>query len=224
MRLTRFLLLALVLVVATGCGGPRAASQDSEIKTVAIVSFTVNNYGFFGRGAIDQSLINANINAMLEETETVLSKSWSVKPVSSFINDQSYLDLMIVNETNGLSSPVIKNSPMPICSANRREVVKGVLTSDQAQSLCANLGVDAVVLVYSEWTIDSGKFVPTVKALTKNCFSMYKKNGQRLPYQRKDIRGERVIGGPFAGVTINADTIDQWVNAYQKSVVTIFGK
>lgn len=224
MRLTRFLLLALVLVVATGCGGPRAASQDSEIKTVAIVSFTVNNYGFFGRGAIDQRLINANINAMLEETESVLAKSWSVKPVSSFINDQGYRDLMIVNETNGLSSPNINNSPMPICSGNRREIVKGVLTSDQAQSLCAIMGVDAVVLVYSEWTIDSGKFVPTVKALTKNCFSMYKKNGQRLPYQRKDIRGERVIGGPFAGVTINADTIDQWVNAYQKSVVTLFGK
>lgn len=223
MRLTRFLLLVLVLVVVTGCAGHRTASQDPDIKTVAIVSFTVNNYGFLGRGAIDQRLINANINMMLEETETVLSKTWSVKPVSSFINDQGYLDSMIVNDNNGLSSPTINNNSMPICSGNRREIVKGVLTSNQAQSLCTNLGVDAVVLVYSEWTIDSGKFIPTVKALTKNCFSIYNNSGQRLPYQRKDFRGERVIGGPFVGVTINEDTIDQWVNAYKKSVVTIFG-
>ena len=223
MRLTRFLFLVFILVVVTGCGGHRTAAQDPDVKTVAIVSFTVNNYGSFGRGAIDQRLINANINTMLEETETVLAKTWSVKPVSSFITDQSYQNTMVINANQGLSSPIINNNAMPICSGTRRDIVKGVLTTEQAQSLCTDLEVDAVVLVYSEWTIDSGKFVPTIKALTKNCFSMYGKDGQRFPYQRKDFRGERVIGGPFAGVTINEDTIDQWVNAYKQSVVTIFG-
>ena len=59
------------------------------------------------------------------------------------------------------------------------------------------LGVDAVVLVYSEWGIDSGKFVPTMKALTKNCFAMYSKDGRKLFYARKDMRGAKVIGGAF---------------------------
>jgi len=216
--------IALTILILAGCAGHRPATQDPNIKSVAIVSFTVNNYGFLGQGAIDQRLINDNINTMLEETETTLAKLWSVKPASSFASNQSYQNLMIANNKRGLSSPIINNNLMPICSDNRHNIVKGVLSSDQAMALCTELEVDAVMMVYSEWMIDSGKFVPTIKALTKNCFSMYNKNGQRLPYQRKDFRGERVIGGPFAGVHINEGTIDQWVNAYKKSVDTIFAR
>jgi hypothetical protein len=218
----RFFITLATLVLISGCGGGRLTTQSPAIKSVAIVSFTVNNYGFFGQGPIDQQLINDNINGMLSDTEQILSKRWSVKPVQSFIDNPAYQALTVANAKRGLSSPVLNNCTMPICSDNRNALVKGVLSADQAKQLCSTLEVDAVVMVYSEWTLDTGKFVPTVKALTKNCFSMYDKNGTRLPYMRKDLRGERVIGGPFAGVYINEDTIDQWVNAYRQSVTTVF--
>lgn len=224
MRTLRLLTLLMVLVIVSGCGGSRLATQDPAIQSVAIVSFTVNNYGFFGQGPIDQQLINDNINVMLQQTEQQLGQRWAIKPASSFINNPRYLELTTTNDKRGLSSPVFNGQAMPICSANRNEIVKGILQPQQAQQLCQALDVDAVMMVYSEWTLDSGKFIPTIKALTKNCFSMYNKNGNRLPYQRKDFRGERIIGGAFAGVHINEGTIDQWVNAYQKSVTTLFGR
>jgi len=218
----RFAFMLLAIVLISGCGGGRLATQDPTIESVAIVSFTVNNYGFFGQGPINQQLINDNINSMLNDTEQILAKRWSIKPVKSFIDNPEYQTLTVANAKRGLSSPIIDNCTMPICSDNRNAIVKGILTMDQAKQLCASLEVDAVLMVYSEWTIDTGKFVPTVKALTKNCFSMYDKNGTRLPYMRKDLRGERVIGGPFAGVHINEGTIDQWVTAYHKSVTALF--
>ena len=46
----------------------------------------------------------------------------------------------------------------------------------------------------------------------------------KLFYARKDMRGAKVIGGAFAGIHINEDTIDQWVDAYSKSAEIILKK
>jgi len=214
------LLSAILLIFLAGCNTTQrsAMSTGTDFSSVAVVSFAVNNYGAFGAsGVISPALIDSTFPQLVKKTEEILSQSLTVKPVSSFIDDDAYRALSIGTVKSGLYAPSINGLVLPSFSENRKDLVKGVLEPETAKALCRTLGVDAVVLVYSEWMIDSGKFIPTIKALTKNCFSMYSKDGSKVFYDRKDMRGEKIIGGAFAGVHINEGTIDQWINAYGKS-------
>ncbi len=223
--LSATLLATLILIMLSGCGAPRPHQPSAQITSVAIVTMAVNNYGFFGsQGMINRNLIAANTKQMLEKTEEILEKKWIVKPANSFINSSEYQRLSIEKAKDGLFTPVLDGTVMPIFTKDRKAIIKGNIPPEIAQKLCATLGVDAVVLVYSEWMTDSGKFIPTVKALTKNCFSMYTKDGHKLFFDRKDMRGDRVIGGAFAGVHINENTIDQWVDAYLSAAEIVFNK
>ena len=218
-------LAALGLIAGCGGAGPRSMVKADQVSTVAIVSMGVNNYGQFGtRGVIDQPLIDNNVNQMLSATEKVLGKQWTVKPVASFIGNSAFRKLSIGNVKSGLSAPKIKGQNLPSFTKDRKEIIRGVLQPETAKKLCSTLGVDAVVVIYSEWTIDSGKFIPTIKALTKNCFAMYGKDGGQIFFDRKDVRGDKVIGGAFAGVYINKDTIGQWVDAYDSGAQTVLSR
>lgn len=216
-------IIGLVLVtVLVGCAGHSPSTSQpidkASVSSVAVVSLGVNNYGKFGtRGIIDPNLIHSATAKLLSNTEAILAKKLTVKPASSFVKDKKFRSLSIGHVKSGLQAPVFDGVDLPSFSDVRRDVVKCILKPETARELCKTLGVDAVVLVYSEWMIDSGKFVPTIKALTKNCFAMYDKNGNRLFYDRKDLRGDQVIGGAFAGIYINEDTIDQWINAYSRA-------
>jgi hypothetical protein len=218
--LLNVLLFATVLISLVGCNTAQrsAMKAGTDYSSVAVVSFAVNNYGAFGTtGAIDPALIDSTLPKILKKTEEILGQTLTVKPVASFVEDDAYRSLSIGTVKSGLYAPSINGTVLPSFSENRKDLVKGVLEPETAKELCRTLGVDAVVLVYSEWMIDSGKFIPTIKALTKNCFSMYSKDGTQVFYDRKDMRGTKVIGGAFAGVHINEGTIDQWIDAYGKS-------
>ena len=219
--------VAMVLFLLAGCKTAQQSAMNakSDLSSVAVVSFAVNNYGAFGsNGVINPALINSTMPKLLQKTEAILAEKLTVKPATSFVSNQDYRALSIGQVKSGLFAPVINGSVLPSFSENRKDIVKGVLQPETAKQLCQHLGVDAIVLVYSEWMIDSGKFIPTMKALTKNCFAMYSKDGRKLFYDRKDMRGEKIIGGAFAGVRINKDTIDQWLNAYSKSAEIILKK
>ena len=225
--LLNFALIATVLFVQTGCKTVQQSTMNakSSLSSVAVVSFAVNNYGAYGSsGAINPALLDSVMPQLLQKTEAILGEKLVVKPAASFVADKGYRDLSIGQVKSGLFAPKVNGSVLPSFSQNRKDIVKGVLQPETAKQLCQRLGVDAVVLVYSEWMIDSGKFVPTIKAMTKNCFAMYSKDGRKLFYDRKDMRGDKVIGGAFAGVHINEDTIDQWLNAYSKAADIILTK
>ncbi|PNU20621.1 hypothetical protein C2E25_06140 [Geothermobacter hydrogeniphilus] len=215
--------LCLVFVLAmvalfSSCASTPQKINKASVSSVAIVSLGINNYGSFGtRGVIDPVLINSATGKLLSNTEAVLARKLTVKPAASFVKDEGFRALSIGKVKQGLYAPVIDGADLPSFSDVRREVVKGILKPETAKALCETLGVDAVVLVYSEWMIDSGKFIPTIKALTKNCFAMYGKDGHKFFYDRKDLRGDKIIGGAFAGVRINEDTIDQWIDAYSRA-------
>jgi len=214
-----FFALGLTACKSTGTGSLPSAS----IGKVAVVSFAVNNYGaMYGQGAINPKLIEDSMGQLLTGTEEILSKHWAVKPAGSFVGSDAYYSLSIGKTRDGLFAPVFEGRSMPTFTNERNEVVKGILQEETARKLCQVLDVDAVVLFYSEWTLDSGKFIPTIKALTKNCVSMYNNKGEKLFYKRSDKRGEKVIGGAFAGVHINEDTIDNWIMASLDGIGEIF--
>lgn len=222
--LRNILLFSAVLLLTVSCKAPQMGAQKNamkaatDYKSVAVVSFAINNYGHFGTaGAISPALIDPTLISLVDKTEKILAEKLVVKPAATFVKSKAYRSLSIGDVKSGLYAPKFDGTVMPSFSAERRDIVKGILPAETAKELCRTLGVDAVVLVYSEWMLDSGKFIPTIKALTKNCFAMYSKDGQQMFYDRKDMRGSRVIGGAFAGVHINEETIDQWVDAFSTS-------
>jgi hypothetical protein len=222
-----FLVLFVLMLFFSGCassGQPTAKSPGTRaprfsVKKVAIVALNVNNYGVYGAmGIIPPQLITDNMDNLLAMTESALGKYWSVRAVKDFINDESYYNLSLGRANKRYFAPKVSGKEMPVFSDIRQDVIRGVLTRDTAQELCETLAVDAVVLVYSEWSFQSGKFVPIIRAVTKNCISMYDKNGKHLFYDRRDVLGTRPIGGAYAGIHINEGTIDQWVESYKTGI------
>ncbi|BCR03209.1 hypothetical protein DESUT3_02780 [Desulfuromonas versatilis] len=207
-----------MLVLASGCASSGKISQSKiPVERVAVVAFAVNSYGPFGVKQIPDALIKDQVTSMLKHTEDELAKHWSVVPAKSFVDSSEYQKLSIGQLKSGLVGPIFENGALLSFSNSRRDVIKGVLDPQIAKGLCNQLGVDAVMLVYSEWTVNTGKFIPTQKALTKNCFAMYDRAGNRLFFDRKDVAGEGFIGGMFAGTHINEATIEKWVAAYNQA-------
>lgn len=246
MRKKMFCLVLLVLFCLPSCIATRLSSSDtspaktpsnvspakvakvdksSAIKTVAVVSFAVNNYGaMYGQGVIDPALIEKSMDKMLSGTEKILKRRWKVKAAKSFVRKKSYFSLSIGETRKGLLAPVFAGRSMPTFTSDRKNVIKGNIDPQIAKKLCKVLSVDAIVLYYSEWTLDSGKFVPTVKALTKNCVSMYDSKGNKLFFKRKDVRGSKTIGSAYSRVHIDEGTITNWVEASLNGVEIIFSK
>ncbi len=219
-----FLVWFALALFCLGCASseqPTATSTRTRtprvsVEEVALVALNVNNYGLYGSmGIIPPQLITDNLDNLLAATESALGKYWSVRAVEDFINDESYYSLSLGRANKRYLAPNVGGKEMPVFSDVRQDVIRGVLTRDTAQKLCETLAVDAVVLVYTEWSCQSGNFVPIIRAVTKNCISMYDKNGRQLFYDRKDVLGTRPIGGAYAGIHIHEGTIDQWVESYK---------
>lgn len=228
----RCLVVVLLTVLAlSGCASSRSVSSGDvsngpkvNVEKVAVVSFAVNSYGFFGVKQIPEELVRDNVDTMFKHTETELGKYWKVVPAASFVGNQEYKNLSIGQSKSGMISPIAGEGSLLSFTDNRKEIIKGIMDPQIAQKLCTLLSVDAVMLVYSEWIVNSGKFIPTQKALTKNCFSMYDKAGNKLFFDRKDMEGEGFIGGAFAGTHINDSTIEKWVVAYNKSTDLVLAR
>ena len=58
------------------------------------------------------------------------------------------------------------------------------------------------------------------KALTKTVVSIYDQNGLQVAQQRLDARGERTLGA-MGMVAVNDGTVDEWVNAYDRSLASM---
>jgi hypothetical protein len=168
-------------------------------------------------------LIPTAMGEMLDITENALAGYWTVKPATEFVTNDDYRALSIGQVKSGLFSPTVNEQAMPSFTEKRSEVVKGLLEKSTAQKLCSLLEVDAVVLVYSEWAVATGKFVPTSKPLAKNCFSMYDKSGKQLFYGRQDMNGKKSLGA-MGQITLNEETIHHWSEAYSRGLDAILKK
>jgi hypothetical protein len=203
--------------------GTKTASAN--IKSVALVSLIVRNYGiYYNTGMMSPELINTNLNKVLSTTETTLGKYWKVKPVATFVANKTYQGFSKGTAPPDYFTPKVRGKAMPVFFTAGNDYIKGIISKDTAQKLCGTLGVDAIALVYSEWAVQTGKFVPTQKALTKNCVAMYDKNGKYLFFGRKDTLGSANIGSAYSGVHIDDKTIHFWLEAYEEGVKTVLDK
>ena len=216
------LILGLILAaVTTGCVTAAATKKPSApINKVALVSLSVTNWGGMVSGTAGDAKATALINSMLSGlvtyTEGKLSSFMRVSKASTFIGSAAYRNLGVKNELD-LLLPKVNGQPFAIFSKDNDDVIAAKLTPEVAKKLCADLQVDAVVVVYSEWAVAHGHVVPTQRALAKDVVSVWDRNGNLVFNKRIDEMGTGVLGGPYSPVVVNEGTIKQWSGAYVKA-------
>ena len=197
--------------------------QANQGKKIAVISISANNFGNSLQGwnsADTKELMAGRLNQMLDHTEQLLSKDWTVVKAATFAEKPDYQAL--AGEQRDVGLPRFGKVSMPLFSKDRNQLVKAAINKEVAEKLAKAIGADFLLIVYSEWAVATGKFVPTSKALAKNVVSVFDAGGNQVYSDRKDVVGERTLGG-MGQVHVDAKSIDQWVDAYKSGVGVLYG-
>lgn len=224
-RFIMFMLVALV-AVQLGCaaaGGAKSIKSLAQVKKVAVVSLTMSDWGGSVKaggagGNVDKTLQNAT-SQLLKDTEARLGKDYKVVKAETFVGNGGY-QKATVKHALSVYTPEIKGKELGVFTADGKSLKRGDVTPEKARELCKLLGVDGVFVIFSEWTVKTGGFVPTTKAVTKNIVSLWDAKGEKVFTRRVDKMGSRVIGG--MGIkAVTADTVDEWTGTYRQALDTI---
>jgi len=223
----RLLMLILAGVVATmvGCGGgggggARSLKALPQIKKVAVVSISVSDWG----GSVKSNAAGGNVNrtmqdatnTMLKDTEARLAQQYQVVNASSFIGKKGYRG-EIVDHSFYMNVPQVNGQDLGVFTANGKALRRGDIEPAKAQALCKALGVDGVFVIFSEWTVRTGGFVPLTKAVTKNIVTLWDAQGKKAFTRRVDKQGTRTLGA--MGIkAVTAATVTEWTGTYKQSL------
>jgi hypothetical protein len=234
MRLINQSLVAMLVAVPllAACGGG-AKNMKAELDLtrqnkakVAVVSMTVNDFGGTLQATSSSDvgdLITKKMNEMLGIAETRLGQSWTVVPAAGFVGTDGYKSLTSGQLFDGVYGPKLPEGALLSFASKRGELVKTQLDPTTAARLCSSLGVDLVVLVYSEWATRTGGVVPTTKALTKNVIGIYDSQGRQLYQGRKDVVGDKNLGA-FGNAVVDEETMNVWVRAYSQGLAKMIAE
>ena len=201
---------------------PKFAAKNPD-KSIAVVSLSANNWSnalnsINSKEASD--LMDTQINRMLKLAEQKFAeKKFKVIPVETFIAKTEFQAL--AGDQREVALPQFEDVSLPLMAANRKQMVKCRLDKKRAINLTKVTGADYVAVIYAEWAVKTGKFVPTSKALSKNVIGIYDNKGKQVYFGRSDKMGNAVIGG-MGAVAVNEGTIKQWVVAYEKGLDALF--
>jgi hypothetical protein len=214
---------AFMIVIMTGFVSSSAAlgGEGSSIKKVAIVSFSVSDVagsvrgGSIGKTSVPE-LIRGTVTGMLNDAEKKLGKKWKVAKVSGFIDNAAYRKAG-VPKTLTVFVPKVNGREMPVFTEVSKEIKGGKIDPQKAKQLCKALNVDAVVLIFSEWSAKTGSFVPTTKAITKNVVTVWDSSGEQVIKKRVDTVGKKTLGA--SGIkAVNKETIGEWRASFNTSM------
>ena len=226
MRSIRASVLSLLAIAlfTIGCGGPmsvRNFARERPGGTIAVVSLSINDYNGALQGwnaTRTGDIMTSRAAQMVGMVEARLSQRYTVIPASAFVATPAYQQVPSV--PYDVAVPFINGVPMLTFGPSRGELVGARVTPDQAAMLCQATGAQYIAIIYSEWGVATGGFIPTSKALTKTVVSIYDQTGLHVAQQRLDARGERTLGA-LGMVAVNDGTIDEWVNAYDRSLASM---
>lgn len=215
----------IIITLAILCVLPLSAKEEmSKVaeknpgKKIAIVSLCASNYGDHLQGWNSSDtfeLMKTRMNTMLNMLEGNLAADWTVVKAENFVQKEEYQAL--AGDDRVVVVPVFGEHRMRLFGKTRKDMIKAKADKDTIKKLAAIAGVDFVLIVYSEWDIATGKFVPTSKAYTKNVIALYDANGKAVYSGRKDQMSERTLGS-MRRVVVNDSTIDEWVTACYEGV------
>ena len=197
-------------------------AEKNAGKKLALVSLSANNWGNSLQGwnsANTSDVMGTQLNSMLEFTEKLFASDFTVIPASQFVPIDDFQAL--AGEQRDVGLPEFNGKKMQLLSKDRKQLIKATVDKKVAQKLAQITGADYLLLVYSEWTVATGKFVPTSKSLTKNVVSIIDANGKTVYSGRKDTQGNKTLGG-LGNVVVSKDTIGEWVIAYEKGIKALY--
>ena len=195
---------------------------DNPGKKIAIVSIAANNFGGSLQGWNDANstdLMTGRLNDMLTHTEELFAKGWDVVPTSSFASQPEFIAL--AGEQRDVGAPMFDGVYMPLFSKDRKQLVKALIDKEKVVALAGITGADFLVVIYSEWAVKTGGFIPTSKPLTKNVVSIFDASGKQVFKGRLDKMGRKTLGA-MGAVFVDEETIDHWANAYKDSISAMY--
>jgi hypothetical protein len=171
--------------------------------------------GSIGKTSVPE-LIRGTVTGMLNDAEKKLGKKWKVTKVSGFIDNAAYRKAG-VPKTLTVFVPKVNGRDMPVFTEVSKEIKGGKIDPQKAKQLCKALNVDAVVLIFSEWSAKTGSFVPTTKAITKNVVTVWDSSGEQVIKKRVDTVGKKTLGA--SGIkAVNKETIGEWRASFSTSM------
>jgi len=214
--------ILVLIFTLSGCVSSTSGKIDtSSINRVAVVSLSISDWGGSVRmGSVGSTsvseLISDTAAKMLVDTEEKLSSKWQVVKASSFVGSNNYQKLG-TEKTLSVIVPKVNGKEMAVFTQVSKEIKGGQIAPQTAMDLCKALQVDAVVLVFSEWTVKTGGIVPMTKAVTKNIFTIWDANGKQITKKRVDMMGSKSLGA-FGIKAVNENTISEWHASYDKAM------
>ena len=222
--LLRWGIAVLALLPLLGYAAPKLPdiTKDNAGKKIAVVSVSANNFGNSLQGwnkVSTSDLMATQLNEMLHFLEQRFADKWAVIEAETYVGKPEFQDL--AGEQREVGLPKFGEFTMPLMSKNRNQLVKTQLDQDVAQSLAKATGADFLIVAYSEWGVQTGKWVPTTKPLAKNVLSVYSAEGKQVFFGRVDKVGTKTLGA-LGNVYVDEDTIGEWVSAFNEGIEAIY--
>jgi hypothetical protein len=220
-RLLGLLLGSMLVMQLAGCveAPPLAHTGKPTIKNVAVISIAVDADAELGMGTKTKpvrQLVASTLDSVVKTTEAKLSGIFHVTRISGFIDNPNYQNLAAEKETAFLL-PEISGKRMIVFSAEADDVKDGLLSREVAIKLCYDLKVDAVALVYSDWTTQRVHIVSRErKAYVESTVTVWDSNGEMVFKKRVGVMGENTLG--VAGFGVKSGSLKEWSTAYGKSL------
>jgi len=223
-------LLAVAAVTAllfAGCSSMlsvNALGRQSQGQSIAVVSLGINDFGgaLQGWNSVRTSdLMTSRAWQMVQLAEGHLSRRWQVTPAPSFVASPGYQQ--VAATPYDVAVPAFQGGFMGVFAPSRGQLVRAQLRPADAQALAAAAGTDYVAVIYTEWGVATGRFVPTSKALAKTVMSIYSAAGLQVASPRADARGERTLGA-LGHVVVDENSIGEWVGAFDAGIAQMVGE
>lgn len=218
MRLLRLILATALALQLASCKST-TVKPESPIKKIAVASIAVTaaNLTPTVRTEPLQNILDTTSDDIVRSTEEELATIMQVANIAGFVENPLYRNSGVKEITpkndNDYMTPRVKGRAMPLFSTNDHEITWGTLKPEVARKLCEELKVDAVLLLYSEWSHDSQGFVPMQRAYTVNIATVWDKRGDKIFSKRVDTYGVNYIGAPIGPIVVTRGNIHEWSNA-----------
>ncbi len=220
-RLLGLLLCSMLAMQLAGCveAPPLAHPGKPPIKNVAVVSIAVEadtELGMNAKTKPARQLVASTLDGVVKTTEMKLSGIMHVTRIAGFVDTPNYQHLAGEKESSFLL-PEVNGKRMVVFSAQEDDVKDGLLSREVAIKLCYDLKVDAVALVYSDWTTQRVHIVSRErKAYVESTVTVWDNNGEMVFKKRVGVMGENMLGA--AGVGVKSGSLKEWSTAYSKSL------
>lgn len=214
-------LISFLLLVGAGCGGGgniNTLTTQTQGQHIAIVSLTIDDYAAAMHGWEEMRTTPYMANSaaeMLQFVEGQLATRWHLIPAGSFVDQPGYQQL--AGPQQPVVVPSIQGTLMPLLADDRGQMVRGQLTPQRAAALSQVTGANLLAMVYSEWSVATGSYSRTSKAVAKTVLTIHDAAGNRVFYGRRDIMDDNVLGG-WGHVGFNEESVRNWMDAYATGI------